>query len=77
MSIFGEPNKGIHKHRLFGIAIVDLAMTIIVAYLVAYMFKFKYSFAQILGALLITGIGFHRYFNVKTTIDKLLFGSKN
>ena len=30
--IFGKPNEGIHSYRLFNIAIVDVIMTFILAY---------------------------------------------
>ena len=32
----GEPGKGIHSYRLFGIAIMDVIMTIIGAYIISY-----------------------------------------
>ena len=35
-NILGEPNKGIHSYRVFNIAIVDVLMTIITAYVISY-----------------------------------------
>ena len=35
--IFGAPNTGVHSYRLFDVAIIDLALTIAVAYLITYM----------------------------------------
>ena len=32
-NMFGEPGKGIHKYRLFNIAIIDVIATIILGYL--------------------------------------------
>jgi hypothetical protein len=70
--ILGKPGKGIHSYRLFGFAIADLIMTVIAAYIIAYMFKIQFRYS--LGGLFILGIVLHRAFCVKTTLDKLLFG---
>ena len=67
----GIPKKGIHSYRLFGVAIVDVIMTIVAAFLISYFFK--YSFITTLLTLFILGIVLHRLFCVRTTIDKLLF----
>jgi hypothetical protein len=67
----GEPGKGIHSYRLFGVAVADVIMTIIGAFLISYFFKF--SFIKTLLILFLTGIVLHRLFCVRTTIDKLLF----
>ena len=73
--IFGKPNEGIHKYRLFNIAIIDVIFTIIGAYLLnKYIFK-KTDFIVILIILFILGIIAHRVFCVRTTIDKILFKS--
>jgi hypothetical protein len=69
----GEPGKGIHSYRLFGVAIMDVIMTIIGAYIISYFSN--YSFIYTLVFLFILGIILHRLFCVKTTIDKLLFKS--
>ena len=34
--IFGQPKRGVHKYRLFGLAFVDLLLTFIGAILLAY-----------------------------------------
>jgi hypothetical protein len=70
-NILGEPGKGIHSYRLFGVAIADVTMTVIAAALVSYFLK--YSFILTLITLFILGIVLHKIFCVKTTIDKLLF----
>ena len=67
----GKPDKGIHSYRLFGVAIVDVLLTIFGAIIIAYFSK--YDFYKILIALFILGIILHRLFCVRTTIDKLLF----
>ena len=67
----GKPRQGIHSYRLFGVAIVDVILTILGAMLIAYFSK--YDFYKILIALFILGIILHRLFCVRTTVDKLLF----
>jgi hypothetical protein len=67
----GKPDKGVHSYRLFGVAIVDVLLTIFGAIIIAYFSK--YDFYKILIALFILGIILHRLFCVRTTIDKLLF----
>ena len=69
--ILGKPGKGIHSYRLFGVAIADVIMTLIAAYIIAYMFKIRFYYVAI--CLFILGIVLHRAFCVKTTIDTLLF----
>ena len=70
--IFGELGKGLHKYRLFNIAIVDVLLTILGAY-ISYKYKKKYNFFYILFVVFLIGIIIHRIFCVRTTIDKLLF----
>ena len=74
-NILGEPGKGAHSYRLFGVAIVDVIMTIIAAYIISYFFK--YSFIYVLLILFASGIVLHRLFCVPTTVDKLLFPSNS
>ena len=69
--IFGKPNTGVHKYRLFGLAIVDVILTIIGGYLIAIIFKKSFLYTTII--LFVIGIIAHRLFCVRTTIDKLLF----
>ena len=70
-NIFGKPGEGVHSYRIFNIAIVDLGLTLLVAYLLSVMLK--KSFALISSILLILGVVLHRLFCVRTTVDKLLF----
>ena len=70
--ILGKPNQGVHSYRIFNIAIVDVAMTILGAFII-HLFLPQYNFFYILLTLFITGIILHRLFCVRTTIDKLLF----
>ena len=70
-NIFGEPNKGAHSYRFFGVASVDVIATIIGAFILSYLFKF--SFVYTLIVVFVLGIILHRLFCVRTTIDKFLF----
>lgn len=72
-NFFGEPNTGLHSYRLFDIAIVDVLLTILGAYLIHIYLLPQYNFFIILLALFILGIILHRLFCVRTTIDKIIF----
>jgi len=67
----GEPGKGVHSYRFFGVAIADVIMTIVAAFLISYFLK--YSFLKTLAFLFISGVVLHKIFCVRTTVDKLLF----
>jgi hypothetical protein len=66
----GIPGKGVHTH-VFGVAIMDVIMTIIGAGLLSYFFK--WNFLLVVVILFALGIVLHRLFCVKTTVDKVLF----
>ena len=70
--ILGKPKTGAHSIRLFDIAIVDVILTIIGAYIINLKLS-RYNFFYILVTLFLLGIILHRLFCVRTTIDKLLF----
>ena len=67
----GKPGKGIHSYRFMGVAIADVIMTLIVAFLFSY--YTGYSFLKVSIIFFILGIIAHRLFCVRSTIDKLLF----
>jgi hypothetical protein len=71
-NIFGEPGKGLHSIRICNIAIVDVLLTVLSAYIISR--YSQYSFQCILIVLFLLGIILHRVFCVKTTVDKFLFG---
>jgi len=72
--MLGEPKKGVHSYRIFNIAIVDVIMTIIGAYIISWLSK--YPFWIVLGSLFVLGIICHRLFCVRSTVDKFLFPEK-
>ena len=71
--IFGKVGKGIHSFRICNIAVVDVVLTMLLAYCIHLMLP-NYSFSVILLLLFLLSIVVHRLFCVRTTIDKLLFG---
>ena len=71
--IFDKPGCGVHRHRLFNIAIVDVVMTLVMGCIISY--TFSYSLLIVTIILFIMGIVLHRMFCVRTTIDKILFSN--
>lgn len=71
--MFGMPNTGLHKYRIFNIAIIDVVLTIILALIINNFIRI--NFWYILLMLFFIGIILHKLFCVKTTIDKLIFGN--
>lgn len=71
-NLFGKVGEGVHSYRIFNIAIVDVILTILAAFII-YFFIPRYRFIYILAFLFILGIVLHRIFCVRTTIDRLLF----
>jgi hypothetical protein len=69
--IFGRPREGAHAYRVFDIAVVDVAATVVVAYIIARVFGV--AFWKSLVTLFIVGIIAHRAFCVRTTVDKWVF----
>jgi hypothetical protein len=67
----GIPGKGIHSYRIFGIAVADVVMTIIAAFIISWLTKWNFKYTLII--LFLLGIILHRAFCVRTTVDKLLF----
>lgn len=70
-NIFGKPGEGAHSFRIFNIAVIDVLLTILLAYVIS--FLTSYNFMYVLLFTFIVGIISHRLFCVRTTIDKLLF----
>lgn len=67
----GTVNAGVHSHRIFNIAYVDVIMTIVGSILLAWLNNWSYIKTTIY--VFIVGIILHRVFCVRTTVDKLLF----
>jgi hypothetical protein len=71
-NIFGKEGEGAHSIRFLNIAIVDLILTIIGAFIISYFFKFNFFIIFII--LMLLAIILHRLFCVNTTINKMIFG---
>jgi hypothetical protein len=69
--IFGEPNTGLRKYRIFDIAIFDTLIVVIISYAISWFFK--WTFWKVLAIIFISGIFIHRLFTVRTGLDKKLF----
>jgi hypothetical protein len=66
-NLFGKPNEGLHSYRIMNIAVVDVFMTIVAAYLLSILFND--SFVYISLALFILSILLHYVFCVDTTVN--------
>lgn len=62
--IFGKPREGIHSHRVFDIAIVDVLATVAAGFALS---RFSgYSFMLCTGGLMLASYPVHKLFGVKT-----------
>jgi hypothetical protein len=66
----GVPDTGIHSYRLFGVAIVDVLLTVLAAALIAYFFRLSFGLTVVI--LFLIGTGFHKLFCVQTTVARLI-----
>ena len=73
-NILGKPGQGVHSFRIFNIAVVDVVLTFIGAYIISWITKIKYIYCLV--GFFLSGIFLHKIFCVKTTIDKLLFPNR-
>lgn len=69
-NIFGEPRKGIHKHRFFESATIDYFLTLVVACITTHIYKIPLVLTTIFW--LILGIIMHTIFGVETESTKWL-----
>jgi hypothetical protein len=67
--ILGKPGTGVHSIRIFNIAVVDVLLTIVLAYYT----KGPYPFWKSLLFWFILGIVIHKIFCVNTTVGKWVF----
>jgi len=74
-NIFGEPDKGVHKYKLFGFAIVDFIATFVIVWILYMIFKSgdfnlgTYIFLCILAVII--SIPIHKMFCVDTKLTNL------
>ena len=70
----GKPSQGAHRFRIFNLAIVDVGLTVLLAIILAAKCRIRMTTAMLV--LVFLGILAHRIFCVRTTVDRLLFGSR-
>ena len=70
--IFGKPGTGIHSIRIFNIAVIDVLLTVVLAYFT----KGSCNFWIVLLCWFIIGIILHNLFCVNTTINDFIFNKK-
>ena len=68
--IFGREGEGVHSYRLFNIAIIDLVMTAIGAYALAW--YLESSPVGVFIVLMVISLFAHKAFCVETTLTKLV-----
>ena len=71
--VFGREGEGIHSLRLFGVAIIDVAGTVLAAFALSRAFKINVAWTLI--GLFIVAIVVHRAFCVNTAVNRVLFGT--
>jgi len=71
--VLGKPNEGIHRYRVFNIAIVDVLLTIMLSFFISWLFSTE--IACTLLVIFLLGILLHRIFCVNTTINTAIFGT--
>lgn len=71
-NVFGAPGEGFHSVRFMNVAVGDTVGTVLLAALLARVFK--WGFWRTLIVLFILGEVLHWYFCVDTTVIKLLKG---
>ena len=78
-NLFGELGTGAHSIRIFNIAIVDVLLTLLLAFFIHQFILEKLlnihsvSIWLVIGLCFLSGIIAHRVFCVRSTVDKLLF----
>lgn len=73
---FGKEGEGAHSFRLFDVAVVDVALTLVGgALLTASTGELtRVRFATVTALLFLLGIALHRLFCVNSTVNKAIFG---
>ena len=73
-NILGKPNEGVHSHRIFGYAFVDILLTIIVAYYAHKYYGKGKDLGMFIAGSFLLGIIVHRIFCVNTKLNVQIFG---
>jgi hypothetical protein len=68
----GDPNTGIHSHRLFGFATVDVLLTVLLIIAIMYANNGHFALISVSLSVLFITVFSHWLFCVPTTLNKLL-----
>lgn len=71
-NIFGKPGIGIHKYKIFNIAIFDFIGTIMLSLIIHNYFNLKINIILFTILLFILSIIIHKIFCVKTTLSSII-----
>lgn len=78
--VFGAPGTGAHKHRIAGMAAVDLVATLVAAVILAAMLPGRQplaiGFAICAAGLMALAVCVHLLFGVKTALNVAMFGPR-
>ena len=66
--VFGTPDKGVHSIRFGGVALFDLFLTVLVAYITYWLTDIPITLALVFW--IIMGMFMHYLFCVKTSVDE-------
>jgi hypothetical protein len=66
----GRPGEGVHSYRFLGVAVVDVVMTVVVAYVVHRVMG--YPFGRTVAVAFLLGVFSHWLFCVDTTVARVL-----
>jgi hypothetical protein len=69
--ILGKPNEGIHSIRIFNLAVVDILLTFICAFVFSKLSGV--NFFKVLICLILLGIFLHWFFCVDTALNKMIY----
>ena len=72
-NIFGKVGEGIHSYRIGNIAVLDVLVVCLFAYLINFFCFPRYNYGIVLFVFFIIGIFAHRVFCARTTVDKFIF----
>lgn len=69
-NLLGEPGKGVHEARIFGLARNDLLMTVIAAIITAYIFDVSFFYSFVIW--FVAGEILHYLFGTNTAFLKMI-----
>lgn len=81
--LFGKPREGLRIYRIFDIAVYDVVVTVVIAWILCWVInqyilpgleiRYRIPVLPFLLCVFLLGIAAHRAFCVRTVVDKMLF----